>query len=67
MKKLSNVVHNEVVTNTKLNTLKTKLNNLEKKSPNATTLTHINQYNKDKQSLEKVNGDVDKKYQIQVV
>ena len=31
LKKLSNVVDNEVVKNTKLNTLKTKVNNLEKK------------------------------------
>ena len=33
----------------KFNTLKTKVNNLEKKNP--TTLTHINQYNTDKQNL----------------
>ena len=28
-------------------TLKTKVNSLEKKSPDATTLIHINQYNTD--------------------
>ena len=32
----------EVVKNTKFNTLKTKLNNLEKKIPDAITLIHIN-------------------------
>ena len=49
MKKLSDVVHNEVVKNTKFNTLKTKVNNFEKKIPDATTLIHKNQYNTDKQ------------------
>ena len=48
-----------VVKNTKFNTLKTKVNNSETKIPDATTLIHINQYNKDKQNLEK--KDVDKK------
>ena len=67
LKKLSNVVHNEVVKNTKFNTLKTNVNNLENKIPDATTLIHINQYNTVKQNLEKKIGDVDKKYQIQVV
>ena len=43
LKKLSNVVENEVVKNRKFNTLKTKVTNLEKKSPDATTLIHINQ------------------------
>ena len=44
LKKLSDVVDNEVVKNTKLNTVKTKVNNLEKKIPDATTLIHLNQY-----------------------
>ena len=48
LKKLSDIVDNEVVKNTKFNTLKTKVNNLEKKIPDATTLIHINQYNTDK-------------------
>ena len=61
MKKLSDVVGNEVVKNTKFNTLKTKVNNL------ATTLIHINQYYTDKQNLEKKIRDVDQKYQIQGV
>ena len=41
-KKLSGVVDNEVVKNTKFNTLKTKVNNLENKIPEATILIHIN-------------------------
>ena len=51
LKRLSDVVDNEVFKNTKFNMLKTKVNNLEKKVPDATTLIHINQHNKDKQSL----------------
>ena len=43
MKKLSDVIANEVVINTKFNTLKTELNSLEKKIPDATALIHINQ------------------------
>ena len=41
---------NEVVKNIKFNTLKTKVNNIEKKKkiPDSTTLIHINQYNTDK-------------------
>ena len=61
LKKSSGVVDNEVVQNTKYNTLKTKVNNLEKKFLDATTLIHVNQYNTDKQNLEKEIGDVDKK------
>ena len=67
LRKLSDVTDNEVVKNTKFNTLKTKLNTLENKSPDATTLIHINQYNTDKQNLEEKIGDADKKPQIQVV
>ena len=48
LKKLSDVVANEVVKNTKFNTLKAKVNSLEKKIPDATTLIHIIQYNTDK-------------------
>ena len=59
--KLSDVVDNEVVKNTKFNQLKTKVNNLEKKIPGKTTLIHINQCNTDKQNVEKKYGDVDKK------
>ena len=58
---LSDVVDNEVVKNTKFNILKTKVNNLEKKIPDATTLININQYSIDKQNLEKKIEDADKK------
>ena len=61
LKKLTDIVDNEVVKNTKFNTLKTKVNSLEKKIPDATTLIHINQYNTDKQKLDKKIRDVDKK------
>ena len=44
-KKLSDVVDNELVENTKFNKLKRKLNRLEKKILDATTLIHMNQYN----------------------
>ena len=60
MKKVSDVIDNYVVKNTKFNTLKTKVNSLEKKIPDATTLIHINQCNTDKQNLQKKSGDVDK-------
>ena len=55
MKKLSYVVDNELVKNTKFNTLKTKVNNLDKKIPDVTTLIRRNQYNTDKQNIEKKN------------
>ena len=61
LKKLSDIVDNEVLENTKFNTLKTKVKNL------TTLLIHINQYDTDKQNLEKKIEDVDKKYQIKVV
>ena len=38
LQKLSDVVDNEVVKNLKFNTLKTKVNNLQKKIPDATML-----------------------------
>ena len=52
-------MNNEVVKNTKFNTL--KINKLAKKIPDATTLIHVSQYNIDKQNLEKKTEDVDKK------
>ena len=58
------MVDYEVVKNTKFNTLKTKVNNLENKIPDGTTLVHINQYNGDKQNLEKKYEDVDKKISV---
>ena len=52
----------DVVQNTKYSKVNTKINNLEKKIPNATTLIHINQYNTDKQNLDKKIKGVVKKY-----
>ena len=40
LKKLSDVVDNEFVKNTKLNTLKAKVNNLDQQISDATTLIH---------------------------
>ena len=42
LKKSNDVIETEVGKNTKFNTLKTKISNLEKKIPDATTLIHIN-------------------------
>ena len=53
LKKLSDVADNEVVKNKQFNTLQTNVNNLDNKIVDATTLIHINQYNTDKQNLEK--------------
>ena len=61
LKKLSDAVDNEVLKNTKSNTLKTKVSNLEKKILDPATLIHINQYNTNQQNLEEKVGDVDKK------
>ena len=44
---------NEVFKNINFNTLKTKVNNLDVKISDATSLVHINQYNTDKQNREK--------------
>ena len=65
MKKLSDVVANEVVKNTKFNAVKTKVNTLEKKIHDATTLIHINQYNTEKQNLKKKMGDIDKNTSVE--
>ena len=43
MKKISDLVDNEVAKNKKFNTLQKKPINLEKTIPDATTLIHINQ------------------------
>ena len=67
MKKLSDVVYNEVAKNTKFNTLKTKVNNLENNIPDAPILMYINQYGRDEHNLEKKIRDIDKKYQVQVI
>ena len=41
-KAFSDIVDNKVVKNTNFHMLKTKVNNLEKKIPEATTLIHVN-------------------------
>ena len=46
LKKLTDVVDNEVIKNTKFNTLKTKVNNFEKKIPDATTYINTTRINK---------------------
>ena len=51
--KLSALVIKEIVKKTKFNKLNTKINNLELKIPGTTRLIPINQYNTDKQNLEK--------------
>ena len=51
LKKLRDVVDKEAIKNTKFNTLNTKVNNLEKKIPDDSTLIQTNQYNKDKQTF----------------
>ena len=43
----------QVVKNTKVNNLYTKVNKLENKVPNVTTLVHVNQYNTGKKNSEK--------------
>ena len=53
LKKLSDIVDNEVVKIKNVNTFQTKLIKLDKKIVDATNLIHINQYNTDKQKLEK--------------
>ena len=52
-KKASNVVNRKVVKKTKYNKLISKVHDLEDKIYDASTLNHINQYNMDKQGLEK--------------
>ena len=65
---LSDAVENETVKNTKFNTLKTNANNLGKKIPDATTLTHINKYITNNQNSEKKQYEtLTKIYQIIVV
>ena len=61
MKNLNDVVNNKVVKNTKFNTIRTKVSNLEKKSSWCNYFDHINQYSTGKKKLEKKIEDVDKK------
>ena len=58
----------QVVKNTNLDMLKAKINNLERKISDVTTFILINQYNTEKQNLEKKNLNMlMKKYQISMV
>ena len=53
LEKVSYILSKELAKNTLYNTLNIKVNNLESKIPDPTTLIHINEYNTDKQKLEK--------------
>ena len=67
LKNSGDVADNQVVKNAKFNTLKTKVNKLDKEISAATTLIYINQYNTGKQNLDKYgDGDIDKKHQTLV-
>ena len=66
MKKLRHIVDKKVVKNTKFIILKTKVNKVDKQVPNLTTLIDTNQYNTDKQNLQKKTGGIDKKSQTLV-
>ena len=63
LKKLRDLVDNEVAKKTRFTTLKTKVNILGKKILDATTLIHINQCNTDKQHLKKIE-DVNRKIPV---
>ena len=52
---------NKVIKKTVYDKIKTNVNNLKQKIPDTTTLNHINQYNTDKQNLEKEIEGIDKK------
>ena len=66
LKNLSDLIDNEVDKNTKLNTLKAEVNNVEKKITEEITLIHINQYNTDKK-IEKKFKMLMEKHQAQLV
>ena len=61
-RRLSDVVAEEYIKNIKFNTLKTKVNSLEKNIPDVTILIHIYQYNTDTWMLDRKTRDIDKKY-----
>ena len=60
-KKLNNIVTKELVKKTVYNKLNTKINYLENKISDVSTLFQSNQYNVRKQNLEKKIGDVKNK------
>ena len=51
LKRLSDVVHNEVALNSKFNTLMIKVNDFEMRIPDETTLIHITQCSTDKNKI----------------
>ena len=53
LKRLSDVLDKQVVKNKNISRLNTKVNSLEKEIPDLNTLFQINQYNIDKQNLQK--------------
>ena len=61
LKIFSDVVDKQIVKKTLYKTLNTKVNNLENKIPDASTLIQKNQYNTGKQNLEKKTRDVENK------
>ena len=63
LKNLSDGADKQIVKNIKFSTMKAKVNNLEKKIPDETTLVHINQFNTGKQRLKKKVEMLIKKYQ----
>ena len=58
-KNLSNVVNKKIYKKTKFNKVNMKVNNLENKIPDASTLIQTNQYNPNKINLEKKNRDAE--------
>ena len=62
LKSLSDVIDNEVVKNTKFNTLKAKENKIDKKIPDSSIFICIDEYKTDQQHLAKNIEDVDKQY-----
>ena len=67
LKRLSDVLDKQVVKNKNISTLNTKVNSLEKEIPDLNTLFQINQYNIDKQNLQKKIVMLIKKCQTLVV
>ena len=65
--RLSDVLDKQVVKNKNISTLNTKVNSLEKEIPDLNTLFQINQYNIDKQNLQKKIVMLIKKCQTLVV
>ena len=61
LKRLSDVVSEEVIKKKVYEKLNLKVNNLEKKIPDASTIIQLHQYTTDKQNMEKKIGEVKNK------